>query len=316
MTRARVVFMGTPEFAVPSLRALADASAFEVVGVVTQPDRPVGRGQVLAASPVKKLAEERGIPVFQPAKMKVPETAERLAGFGADVAVVAAYGRILPPNLLAIPRHGCINVHASLLPRWRGAAPIAYSIWKGDSETGVGIMRMEEGLDTGPVFASSSLPIADDDTTASLTVKLAELGAQTLLRTLPDVLAGTLAAKPQGADGITHSPPLKKSDGVLDLREPAVALWRQVRAMTPWPGARLTLGDQPVAVGRVRVVDASGEAGTVIRADKHGVVVACGQNALALEEVQLPGKRMMPASAWVAGRGISEGARFAIVTVS
>jgi methionyl-tRNA formyltransferase len=307
---ARVVFMGTPEFAVPSLRALIEAPEHEVVGVITQPDRPVGRGQVLTPSPVKQLALEHGIPVFQPAKMKVPETAATFAAFAPDVAVVAAYGRILTPTLLAVPKHGCINVHASLLPRWRGAAPIAYAIWKGDAETGVGIMRMEEGLDTGPVYAEARLSIEGDDTTASLTPKLADLGARTLLQTLPKILDGKLAATPQAAAGITHAPPLAKTDGSLDLRYPAAELERQVRAMTPWPGARILLGGHPVAIGKARRVDAAGASGLVLRADKNGVVVACGHDALVLEEVQLPGKRMMPAAAWVVGRGIIAGASF------
>ncbi len=304
--------MGTPEFAVPSLRALIEAPEHDVVGVITQPDRPVGRGQVLTPSPVKQLALEHGIPVFQPAKMKVPETAATFAAFAPDVAVVAAYGRILTPTLLAVPKHGCINVHASLLPRWRGAAPIAYCIWKGDAETGVGIMRMEEGLDTGPVYAEGRLSIAADDTTASLTPKLAELGARTLLQTLPGILDGTLEAAPQAAIGVTHAPPLAKSDGLLDLRHAATELERQVRAMTPWPGARVMLAGQPVAIGKTRRVEGAGMSGTVLKADKSGVVVACGQDALLLEEVQLPGKRMMPAAAWVAGRGIAAGASFDI----
>ncbi len=306
----RVVFMGTPEFAVPSLRALIASPDYDVVGVITQPDRPVGRGQVLTASPVKQVALEHAIPVFQPAKMKPPETAATFAELAPDVAVVAAYGRILTPTLLAVPKHGCINVHASLLPRWRGAAPIAYAIWKGDAETGVGIMRMEEGLDTGPVYGEDRLSIAADDTTASLTPKLADLGARTLLQTLPGILNGNLTATPQAAEGVTHAPPLLKTDGALDFRHPADALERQVRAMIPWPGTRVALGGQPVAIGKARLVEGTGEAGAVLRADKHGVVVACGRGALLLEEVQLPGKRMMPAGAWVAGRGVAVGARF------
>lgn len=302
--------MGTPEFAVPSLRALIASPDYDVVGVITQPDRPVGRGQVLTASPVKQAALEHDIPVFQPSKMKPPETAQQFAAFAPDVAVVAAYGRILTPTLLAVPKHGCINVHASLLPRWRGAAPIAYSIWKGDPETGVGIMRMEEGLDTGPVYGEGRLSIAADDTTASLTPKLAELGARTLLQTLPGILNGSVEAVAQPAEGVTHSPPLLKTDGNLDLKQPAIALERQIRAMIPWPGTRVMLGGQPVAIGKARLVEGDGEAGLVLRADKHGVVVACGLGALLLEEVQIPGKRMMPAGAWVAGRGIAGGARF------
>ena len=303
--------MGTPEFAVPSLEALIRASdQLEVVAVVSQPDRPVGRGQVLSASPVKQAALAHNIPTFQPAKMKVPETEAALRAFDADVAVVAAYGRILPPNLLAVPKHGCINVHASLLPRWRGAAPIAYCIWHGDAETGVDIMRMEAGLDTGPVFGEGRLSIAADDTTATLTPKLAQLGATTLVRLLPRILSGELTATPQASDGVTHAPPLTKDNGKLDFDRPARELERQIRAMNPWPMASAMLGANRVAIGRAHIVDHQGTPGEVIRADKTGVVVACAEQALALDEVQLPGKRMMPSAAWVAGRGIAIGARF------
>lgn len=303
--------MGTPEFAVPTLEALIHDAQFEVVCVVTQPDRGVGRGQQIAFSPVKQTALANNIPVFQPAKMKVPETRETLQSYNADVFVVAAYGRILPPALLEIPKHGCINVHASLLPRFRGAAPIAYSIWHGDAETGVGIMRMEEGLDTGPVYAEARLAIADDDTTATLTPKLAKVGAQALVLALPKIVSGELQAKPQPAEGITHAKPLAKTDGQLDVTKPARALELQVRAMQPWPVAYLTLNGNKVLIGKARVVAQSGKPGEVIQADKHGVVVACGENALALDEVQLPGKKMMPSAAWVNGRGVAVGATLA-----
>lgn len=302
--------MGTPEFAVPTLEALLADPQFEVVCVVTQPDRGVGRGQQIAFSPVKQTALAHDIPVFQPAKMKVPETRETLASYAPDVAVVAAYGRILPPALLAIPKYGCINVHASLLPRHRGAAPIAYAIWQGDAQTGVGIMRMEEGLDTGPVYAEAHLPIAADDTVATLTPKLATVGAKALVEALPKIVRGELTAQPQATEGVTHSPPLAKADGQLDPTRSAVALERQVRAMQPWPVASLTLNGNKVLIGRAHVVDGSGAPGEVLRADKHGVVVACGEMALALDEVQLPGKKMMPSAAWVNGRGVAVGAKF------
>ena len=309
--------MGTPQFAVPSLEALIQTADYDIVAVVSQPDRPVGRGQVLTASPVVKTALAHNIPVFQPAKMRMPETEATLRAFKPDIAVVAAYGRILPPNLLAVPPRGCINVHASLLPRHRGAAPIAYSIWKGDLETGIGIMHMEEGLDTGPVYGEARLPIMADDTTATLTPKLAQLGAETLLRLLPRIIAGC-GATPQPADGVTHAPPLTKDDGKLDLTASAIALERQVRAMNPWPMASITLGQNRIAIGRAHVVDqhGTGTPGEVLAADKHGVVVACGAQALALDEVQLPGKRMMPSSAWVSGRGIAVGAKFTTTTSS
>ncbi|MBC7794955.1 MAG: methionyl-tRNA formyltransferase [Clostridia bacterium] len=311
MTRLRVIFMGTPDFAVPTLEALIAEPQFDVVCVVTQPDRGVGRGQQIAHSPVKQAALAHGIPIFQPTKMKVPETRESLASYTPDVAVVAAYGRILPPSILEIPRYGCINLHASLLPRHRGAAPIAYAIWKGDKETGVGIMRMEEGLDTGPVYAEARLPIEDFDTTGTLTVKLAQSGAKALVTALPRICRGELAARPQAREGVTHSPPLAKAEGQLDVTKTAAELERQVRAMQPWPVASLTLGANKVLVGKAHVVAMSGPPGEVLHADKHGVVVACGEGALALDEVQLPGKKMIPAAAWVNGRGVAVGAKFA-----
>ena len=243
--------------------------------------------------------------------MKVPETRQTLASYAPDVAVVAAYGRILPPALLEIPKYGCINVHASLLPRHRGAAPIAYAIWKGDKETGVGIMRMEEGLDTGPVYAEARLPIEPTDTAGTLTAKLARVGAKALVAVLPRICRRELAAKPQAGEGVTHSPPLAKAEGQLDVTKPAAELERQVRAMQPWPVASLTLGATKVLVGKAHVVAMSGTPGEVLQADKHGVVVACGEDALALDEVQLPGKKMIPAAAWVNGRGVAVGAKFA-----
>ncbi|MEM6731100.1 MAG: methionyl-tRNA formyltransferase [Myxococcota bacterium] len=308
----RVLFMGTPDFAAPILRALLEArDIFNVVGLVSQPDRPSGRGRKLKATPTKQVALEFDIPVFQPTKVKTEETRQLLASVEPDVAVVAAYGRILPPQLLTLPRHGCVNVHASLLPRHRGASPIAHAIMAGDPVTGVCLMQMDEGMDTGAVFARAEVPIGAEATTDSLGPLLAEAGAALTLQELPRVLAGELKPVPQPDDGITHAPLLKKSDGWLDFRRPAIELERRIRAFQPWPGASFSLAETRIQVGRAEVVEGAGVAGDVLEASKHGVLVACGERCLRLLEVKPPGKRMMPAAAWVAGRGVAVGDRLA-----
>lgn len=305
----RVLFMGTPDFAAPIFRALIEAtSQFDVVGLVSQPDRPSGRGRKLAPTPTKVVALEHDIPVFQPTKVKTEETRAMLASVEPDVAVVAAYGRILPPQLLTLPVHGCVNVHASLLPRHRGASPIAHAILAGDESAGVCLMQMDEGMDTGPVYARKSIPIAPDDTTLTLSEKLAGLGADIVVETLPAVLRGEIEAVPQNDAGATHAPLLKKEDGHLDFERDAQTLERAVRAYQPWPVASFALGEARVQVGRARVEPRAGSPGQVLEANKHGVLVACGTDSLRLLDVKPPGKRMMPASAWVAGRGVSEGA--------
>jgi methionyl-tRNA formyltransferase len=287
MSACRVVFLGTPAFAVPSLIALAERPDLaQVVAAVTQPDKPAGRGRKLTACPVKIAAEARKIPVFQFSKMKVPETREALADLQADLFVVAAYGRILPPGLLSLPRLGCVNVHASLLPRHRGASPIAHAILAGDAEAGVGIMAMDEGLDTGPVYSHRALPIAADDTCGSLTVKLAELGAALLIDTLPGLFAGSARPTPQPADGITYAPLLSKAAGALDFSAPAATLARQVRAFDPWPGTFAYRGETRVGLLVARPApEARGAPGTVLEAGGRGVLVACGEGGLWLDTV-------------------------------
>jgi methionyl-tRNA formyltransferase len=303
--------MGTPGFAVPALAALAERPDLcSVVAVVTQPDRPAGRGQKLTPSAVKLAAQARGIPVLEPTKMKPPETREQLAAYAPDLAVVAAYGRILPKQLLELPKHGCLNIHASLLPRHRGASPITHAILEGDREVGVAIMQMNEGLDTGPVYAMRSRPASPDDTTGTLTVTLAEMGAQLLLDILPSILDGSLAPKPQDDAKSTYAPILKKEDGHLDFTQPAEQLERRIRAMLPWPMAYTQKGDQRITILKAHVTDGSGPPGEVIEAGKSGVAIATGKNALHLDEVQPAGKKPMPASAWAAGRGASKGDRF------
>jgi len=298
----RIVFMGTPEFAVPALDALADAH--QVVGVITQPDRPAGRGRRLAPSPVKQVALERGLSLSQPHSLRTPEAVAQLSAWKPDVIVVAAFGQILPQDVLGLPPHGCLNVHGSLLPHWRGAAPVAAAILAGDEVTGVTIMQMDAGLDTGPVLAQREETILPDDTQATLEKRLAYLGAELLVETLSAYLAGNLLPRPQPEEGATYAGQLRKEDGLLDWSRPAVELDRQVRAFTPWPGAFTTWRGQRLKVLRVvPLPEWHGDAppGTVIvLAD--GVVVATGEGALRLEEVQLAGKRPMDIAPFLRGQ--------------
>jgi len=298
----RIVFMGTPEFAVPALDALADAH--QVVGVITQPDRPAGRGRRLAPSPVKQVALERGLSLSQPHSLRTPEAVAQLSAWKPDVIVVAAFGQILPQDVLGLPPHGCLNVHGSLLPHWRGAAPVAAAILAGDEVTGVTIMQMDAGLDTGPVLAQREETILPDDTQATLEERLAYLGAELLVETLSAYLAGNLLPRPQPEEGATYAGQLRKEDGLLDWSRPAVELDRQVRAFTPWPGAFTTWRGQRLKVLRVvPLPEWHGDAppGTVIvLAD--GVVVATGEGALRLEKVQLAGKRPMDIAPFLRGQ--------------
>lgn len=311
----RVLFMGTPDFAVPSFVALADRSTeFQVVGVVTQPDRRAGRGRSLKPSPIKLAATERDIPVLTPTKMKSAATREAFAALRPDLIVVAAYGRILPPALLELPPRRCVNVHASLLPRHRGASPIAHSIMAGDEETGISIMQMEAGLDTGPVYSTRAIRLDESATCGNLTATLAELGAELLLETLPQIAAGQLVPTPQDDGRATYAPLLQKADGRLDFTEAAATLARRVRGLSPWPGAFTFVRDQRVQVLAATVADvaAAGEPGRVVDTDGgDGIVVACGEGALLLREVRPAGKKSMSADAWVAGRGVGVGDQLA-----
>lgn len=298
----RVVFMGSPSFAVPVLEALA--SAYPVVGVVTQPDRPAGRGSRLRPPPVKGTAEQRGLPVFQPERVSAPEALEHLRAWAPDLIIVAAFGQILPPALLSLPPYGCLNLHASLLPRWRGAAPIAAAILAGDTVTGVTLMQMDEGVDTGPLLARRAEPIRPDDTTGRLTERLARGAAQLLMEVLPDYLAGNIRPVPQPEEGVTYCRPLTKRDGRLDWTRPATELERQVRAMTPWPGAFAFWEGQRVKVLQAALLpDWSGpeRTGTVIPLGE-GAAVVTGRGALQLLQVQLAGKKPLPIAAFLRGR--------------
>jgi methionyl-tRNA formyltransferase len=299
---ARIVFMGTPQFAVPTLLALDEHH--QVVGVVTQPDRPAGRGRQVTASPVKEAALARGLPLFQRPTLRTPEAVERLAAWQPEVIVVAAFGQILRAPVLELPRHGCLNVHASLLPRYRGAAPIPAAILAGDAVTGVTIMRLDPGMDTGPILAQAEVPIGAEDTTASLTARLAELGAQLLVETLPAWLQGEIAGRPQDDAQATYCRPLEKEDGLLEWSQPAALLDRQIRACDPWPGAYTTWQGRRFSVLRARPrldQQAGGTPGQVIELES-GIGVVTGQGILELCEVQLAGKKPMAASAFARGQ--------------
>ncbi|MDZ7645194.1 MAG: methionyl-tRNA formyltransferase [Woeseiaceae bacterium] len=289
--QARVLFAGTPAFALACLRALVAAEVWPAA-VYTQPDRPSGRGRRLTSSPVKDFALKSGLPVRQPASLSDPVAVRELADFAPDLLIVAAYGLLLPQAVLDIPRHGCLNVHASLLPRWRGAAPIQAAIASGDRETGVSLMRMEAGLDSGPVYARQSLPIGDEETAGELHDRLAVLGGQLLVRSLPDIIAGRLRAEPQDERRVTVAGKLRPADAILDWRRPAAALARNVRAWNPVPGARFDLGDETIKCWRAQPLpSAAGRPGTVLQAGPAGVDVACGEDALRLLDVQRPGRK-------------------------
>ncbi|KFE67610.1 methionyl-tRNA formyltransferase [Hyalangium minutum] len=307
MSRPRIVFMGTPEFAVASLQACFDIG--EVVAVVTQPDKPKGRGNALSISPVKALALERGVTVLQPAKLRTPPFSEELRKLAPDVCVVTAYGKILPKDVLEVAPHGSVNVHASLLPRFRGAAPIQWAIAHGDTETGVALMRMDEGLDTGPVIAVKRLPIEPEDTSAILHEKLSKLGGEVLRESLPAYLRGELKPVPQPTEGVVLAPIIQKEDGLLDFTKPAVELERRLRAFTPWPGAFTGLNGARLKVHRVKVGTGHGAPGTVLAAGLGGIEVACGEGSLALLEIQPEGKRVMKAAEFLSGHKLAPGSQ-------
>ncbi len=305
----RVIFAGTPEFARVALAAVLDAG-FEVPLVLTQPDRPAGRGMQLQASPVKQLAVARGIPVHQPERLRDPATHAPIAAAAADVMVVAAYGLILPQAVLDMPRLGCINIHASLLPRWRGAAPIQRAIEAGDAETGVTIMRMEAGLDTGPMLLAGRLPIAADDTAATLHDKLAAQGAELIVAALGKL--ESLTAVPQPEVGVTYAHKIEKAEAELDWRRPAAELDRKLRAFNPFPGGAALFGEMPLKIWKAAPVSGSGAPGTVLASGSEGIVVACGEGALRLLELQKPGSRRLPAADFLRGYPLAPGQAFAL----
>lgn len=295
MTSPRVLFAGTPEFARVSLLALVN-NGFEPVAVLTQPDRPAGRGKRLTESPVKKLAVDHGIPVLQPPTLREEPAENELRQLDPDILVVAAYGLILPQAVLDIPRHGCLNVHASLLPRWRGAAPIQAAIRNGDPETGISLMSMAAGLDCGPVYATRAIRIRAAETAGELHERLARLGAQLLVDELPAILAGKRSASDQDESQATYAPKITTADARLDWRLDAVALERHVRAFNPVPGAWCRLGDERIKCWRAHAASQTGEPGAVLAADADGIVVACGSSSLVMTELQRPGKKRVSAA--------------------
>ena len=299
----RIVFAGTPEFAVPSLRAAATRA--EIVAVYTQPDRPAGRGRGLVASPVKQAAMEMGIEVRQPASFRDPAEVEALRALQPDLMVVVAYGLILPQAVLDIPAEGCWNVHASLLPRWRGAAPIQRAIQAGDPGTGVCLMQMEKGLDTGPVLLEQRTAIAPDETGGQLHDRLAEMGAWVLADGLGLLRAGIAPVpRPQPSEGVTYAHKLDKAEARLDWARPAVELANTVRAFNPWPVAEATLAGERVRIHRATALDLEHEAepGTVLSAGREGIDIACGEGALRLQLVQRDGGRPVAAADYLNGR--------------
>lgn len=293
--------MGSPEFATPTLRKLAEH--YPVVGVVTQPDRPAGRGRVLTPPPVKVLAQELGIETIQPERLRAPEAQEQLKAWAPDLIVVTAFGQILRKSVLELPRFGCINVHASLLPRWRGAAPIQASILHGDPITGATIMVMDPGVDTGPILAQQSLEIRPDDTAGTLGTRLAEAGAELLIQTLPGYLEGSILPQPQDESQATYAPMLSKEEGLLDFNQPAAALERRVRAFQPWPGAFLPWQDGFLKVYRAHVEDCPDTIPGEHYVIQNLPAVGTSQGCLVLDDVQPAGKKPMT------GRDFLRGAR-------
>ena len=295
----RIVFIGTGEIGVPILKALLN-SEHEVIAVVTQPDKPVGREQRIEPPPIKKAIAETRIPILQPAKIKDPRTIEEIRGLTPDVIVVVAYGQILPRDVLEIPRLACLNLHASLLPRWRGAAPIQAAIAAGDCETGITVMYMDEGLDTGDILLQRNVDILPNDTGGSLHDRLAQIAPETLLESLRLLAVGNAVRIPQDNARATHAPKLKREDGKIDWSESAEAIEKKIRAYNPWPGAFMKIDRQNLKIFSASLVDLTGQPGEVLRNDKT-LIVATGNGALALGEVQFEGKRRMSAAEFVRG---------------
>ena len=312
----KIVYMGTPDFAVNPLRALAEAG-YEVTGVVTQPDKPKGRGKTMLPTPVKEEALKHGFPVYQPVKVRDPEFLQDLKDLDPDIIVVAAFGQIIPKSILDLPKYGCINIHASLLPKYRGAAPIQQAVIDGEKESGVTIMRMGTGLDTGDMISRIVVPLAADETGGSLFDKLAEAGAKLLIETLPHIFNGTAAYEKQPEESPTpYAGMITKQMGMIDFGKSAVELERLVRGLNPWPSAFTFWNGKTLKVWESFVVkreelDAqSAEPGTVVKTDKKGIYVACGEDVLVLSQVQLEGKKRMDADAFLRGCHIEAGSRF------
>ncbi len=311
MTPLRVIFMGTAELSCYSLRALLDSAEVHVLAAVTQPDRPKGRDLRVQPSPVKVLAASRSLPVLQPDRARDPEFLGQMRGLAPDLIAVAAYGQILPKELLDLPRFGCINVHTSLLPKYRGAAPIQWAILNDETETGVTIMQMDAGLDTGNILTQENTPIRREDDAQTLHDRLASLGAALLVRTIPDYVAGRIQPVPQLADKACYAPKIKKEDGHIRWTEPSRAVWNRVRGLVPWPGAFTFVREQErrhlLKIWKVEEVEASGPPGQVLGAEGRGIVVACGKAAVRILEVQREGGRRVTAQQFLAGHHLRVG---------
>jgi methionyl-tRNA formyltransferase len=315
MSPLRIIFMGTPELACASLEALiAVAPACQVVGVVTQPDRPKGRDLKLQPPPVKELALRAGLPVLQPARARDEAFIDEMRGLKPELIAVAAYGQLLPKSLLDLPRFGCLNVHTSLLPKYRGAAPIQWAILNGDAETGVTIMKMDIALDTGDILAQTRTPIQPDDTAETLHDRLARLGAELLTQTIPDYVAGKIQPRPQPADGVSYAPKITKQDGRLDWHQSAEVIRNRMRALSPWPGAFTFLPAQPrphlLKIWQAESVELSGPPGEILQADKAGIIVACGHSAIRILQLQREGGRRLTAGEFLTGHPLGPGQRF------
>ena len=318
MAALRIIFMGTPELAATSLRALLREPAFQIVAVVTQPDRPKGRDLKLQPSSVKQLALEAGLPVLQPERARDEKFIAELRALQPDLIAVAAFGQILPKTILDLPRLGCLNVHTSLLPKYRGASPIQSAILNGDETTGVTIMLMDVGLDTGDMLLQNTTPIRDEDNAATLHDRLAEMGAELLVETIHGLIAGNLHGYKQDSALATHVTKIRKEDGNIVWNQPARAIWNRIRAFTPWPGAFTYLPTQPkpllLKIWGAELVSAGGNAGEVLSADKSGIVIGCGKDALRVTILQREGGRRMNAQEFLAGNPLPPGTRFLLAT--
>lgn len=311
----RIIFIGTPELAAVSLAALLREPAFQVVAVVTQPDRPKGRELKLQPSPVKRIALDADIPVLQPIKARDENFIAGLQTLQPDLIAVAAYGQILPQSLLDLPRFGCLNVHTSLLPKYRGAAPIQWAILNDEMETGVTIMKMDAGLDTGEIVSQRVTPIHPTDNAQTLHDRLAQLGAELLGETIPDYVTGTIQPRPQPSEGVCYAAKIKKEHGRIDWHLPARTIWNRLRAFTPWPGAFTFLLATPQArllkLWASEVVPQPGTPGVILVADKNGIVIGCGHDALRITSLQLEGGRRLTAQEFLAGHPLKPGQRVA-----
>ena len=311
MSLLRIIFMGTPELAGVSLQALLRVPEFQIVAVVTQPDQPKGRGLKLQPSPIKEIALRENLPVLQPARARDEQFIQQLRELQSDLIAVAAYGQILPQSILDLPRFGCLNVHTSLLPKYRGASPIQRAVLNGDPESGVTIMKMDAGMDTGDMLTQEKTPILPEDNSQTLHDRLAQIGASLLVRTISSYVAGKIRPRPQPVEGVSLAPKIKKSDGQIDWTQPATAVWNRVRGMTPWPGVFTFLPGQPqptlLKIWRVEVAAASGTPGEILGADKNGILVGCGQESLLVREVQREGGRRMTAQEFLAGHPLTVG---------